>query len=182
MSEHLHVPPAPLLLRLLIVNVDDQPLSVLKTRALSLSLSISTWAGEREYLGGIRAVFPITLLLNFPYKYPIFLFTPIIQASSSSYFHFIQIHISSSKNTCAMNSTMFSILLFLPIIVFLFFFLFRKSNTGGKKWTLPPGSLGWPYIGETFQLYSQNPNVFFASKQKRYPSLSLSALLYNIAQ
>ncbi|XP_068650759.1 abscisic acid 8'-hydroxylase CYP707A2 [Aristolochia californica] len=33
---------------------------------------------------------------------------------------------------------------------------------------LPPGSLGWPYLGETLQLYSQNPNVFFASKQKRY--------------
>ncbi|KAJ6709777.1 CYTOCHROME P450 26 [Salix koriyanagi] len=33
---------------------------------------------------------------------------------------------------------------------------------------LPPGSMGWPYIGETLQLYSQDPNVFFASKQKRY--------------
>lgn len=37
-----------------------------------------------------------------------------------------------------------------------------------RKIPLPPGSLGWPYIGETFQLYSQNPNVFFASKIKRY--------------
>ncbi|RWR89666.1 abscisic acid 8'-hydroxylase 1 [Cinnamomum micranthum f. kanehirae] len=76
-----------------------------------------------------------------------------------------------------MNSTMFSILLFLPIIVFLFVFLFRKSNTGGKKWTLPPGSLGWPYIGETFQLYSQNPNVFFASKQKRYGNIFKTHIL-----
>eukprot|EP00268_Persea_americana_P003886 TRINITY_DN11190_c0_g1_i1.p1 TRINITY_DN11190_c0_g1~~TRINITY_DN11190_c0_g1_i1.p1 ORF type:complete len:326 (-),score=48.77 TRINITY_DN11190_c0_g1_i1:1080-2003(-) len=76
-----------------------------------------------------------------------------------------------------MNSTMFSILLFLPIIVFLFLFLFRKSNTGGKKWTLPPGSLGWPYIGETFQLYSQNPNVFFASKQKRYGNIFKTHIL-----
>ncbi|KAK9144076.1 hypothetical protein Sjap_003979 [Stephania japonica] len=33
---------------------------------------------------------------------------------------------------------------------------------------LPPGTMGWPYIGETFQLYSQNPNVFFGSKQKKY--------------
>lgn len=34
---------------------------------------------------------------------------------------------------------------------------------------LPPGSMGWPYVGETFQLYSsKNPNVFFARKQNRY--------------
>eukprot|EP00250_Pteridium_aquilinum_P011344 c20002_g1_i2 orf=300-1694(-) len=33
---------------------------------------------------------------------------------------------------------------------------------------LPPGSMGWPYIGETLLLYSQNPNSFFASKQRRY--------------
>ncbi|KAL0738012.1 hypothetical protein Bca4012_014222 [Brassica carinata] len=31
--------------------------------------------------------------------------------------------------------------------------------------------MGWPYVGETFQLYSQDPNVFFASKQKRYGSV-----------
>jgi (+)-abscisic acid 8'-hydroxylase len=29
--------------------------------------------------------------------------------------------------------------------------------------------MGWPYVGETFQLYSsKNPNVFFARKQNRY--------------
>ncbi|KAL6911335.1 hypothetical protein ACP4OV_000140 [Aristida adscensionis] len=41
---------------------------------------------------------------------------------------------------------------------------------GGKKaLPLPPGSMGWPYVGETFQLYSSNnPNVFFARKQNRY--------------
>lgn len=41
----------------------------------------------------------------------------------------------------------------------------RKSQDGYK---LPPGSMGWPYVGETLQLYSEDPNVFFASKQKRY--------------
>lgn len=41
-----------------------------------------------------------------------------------------------------------------------------------RKIPLPPGSLGWPYIGETFQLYSQDPNVFFASKVKRYIDLA----------
>ncbi|XP_074270481.1 abscisic acid 8'-hydroxylase CYP707A2 [Silene latifolia] len=37
-----------------------------------------------------------------------------------------------------------------------------------RKLPLPPGSLGYPYVGETFQLYSENPNVFFASKEKKY--------------
>uniref|UniRef100_A0A0D6R8Z9 (+)-abscisic acid 8'-hydroxylase n=1 Tax=Araucaria cunninghamii TaxID=56994 RepID=A0A0D6R8Z9_ARACU len=43
---------------------------------------------------------------------------------------------------------------------------YRIVLVKGKR--LPPGSMGWPYIGETFQLYSQDPNVFFAAKQKRY--------------
>ncbi|CAL4884882.1 unnamed protein product [Urochloa decumbens] len=40
---------------------------------------------------------------------------------------------------------------------------------GSKSLPLPPGSMGWPYVGETFQLYSsKNPDVFFARKQNRY--------------
>lgn len=27
--------------------------------------------------------------------------------------------------------------------------------------------MGWPFIGETLQLYSQDPNILFATKQKR---------------
>ncbi|CAD6249812.1 unnamed protein product [Miscanthus lutarioriparius] len=43
------------------------------------------------------------------------------------------------------------------------------SACGNKALPLPPGSMGWPYVGETFQLYSsKNPNVFFARKQNRY--------------
>ncbi|KAJ6335198.1 hypothetical protein OIU78_011936 [Salix suchowensis] len=44
----------------------------------------------------------------------------------------------------------------------------RMKKKLDKGIELPPGSMGWPYIGETLQLYSQDPNVFFASKQKRY--------------
>uniref|UniRef100_A0A804PM21 (+)-abscisic acid 8'-hydroxylase n=1 Tax=Zea mays TaxID=4577 RepID=A0A804PM21_MAIZE len=44
-----------------------------------------------------------------------------------------------------------------------------SAAAGGKALPLPPGSMGWPYVGETFQLYSsKNPNVFFARKQNRY--------------
>ncbi|KAL5205605.1 hypothetical protein ABZP36_033814 [Zizania latifolia] len=56
----------------------------------------------------------------------------------------------------------------------------RKGDRGdghGKAVRLPPGSMGWPYIGETLQLYSQDPNVFFASKQKRYGEIFKTHLL-----
>ncbi|TYK20204.1 abscisic acid 8'-hydroxylase 4-like [Cucumis melo var. makuwa] len=42
---------------------------------------------------------------------------------------------------------------------------------------LPPGSLGWPYIGETLQLYSQHPDFFFAAKQKRYGEIFKTHIL-----
>uniref|UniRef100_M1CFE1 (+)-abscisic acid 8'-hydroxylase n=1 Tax=Solanum tuberosum TaxID=4113 RepID=M1CFE1_SOLTU len=37
--------------------------------------------------------------------------------------------------------------------------------------------MGWPYIGETLQLYSQDPSVFFASKQKRYGDIFKTHIL-----
>lgn len=60
------------------------------------------------------------------------------------------------------------------VYVFIFFltllayiFLGRGKKEPEKRATLPPGSMGWPYLGETLQLYSQDPSVFFADKQKR---------------
>ncbi|XVF67584.1 hypothetical protein PTKIN_Ptkin10aG0132700 [Pterospermum kingtungense] len=61
------------------------------------------------------------------------------------------------------------VLLFLSTLL-LYPFL-RKQNRSGvaiKRFKLPPGSMGWPYIGETLQLYSQDPNIFFLTKQNRY--------------
>lgn len=46
---------------------------------------------------------------------------------------------------------------------------------------LPPGSMGWPYLGETLQLYSQDPSVFFASKQKRLVAVGNYILLMRAA-
>ncbi|KAF7840839.1 abscisic acid 8'-hydroxylase 4 [Senna tora] len=37
--------------------------------------------------------------------------------------------------------------------------------------------MGWPYIGQTLQLYSEDPNVFFASKHKRYGEVFKSHIL-----
>ncbi|KAG0480108.1 hypothetical protein HPP92_010966 [Vanilla planifolia] len=59
---------------------------------------------------------------------------------------------------------------FFLLVVFSCLLLLRRR---GKKEVhgvlrMPPGSMGWPFIGETFQLFSQDPNIFFASRQKRY--------------
>ncbi|XAR57795.1 (+)-abscisic acid 8'-hydroxylase [Bertholletia excelsa] len=56
--------------------------------------------------------------------------------------------------------------LFLALLCcFLLSYKMRRISSGPK---LPPGSMGLPFLGETFKLYSQNPNVFFADRQKRY--------------
>jgi (+)-abscisic acid 8'-hydroxylase len=67
------------------------------------------------------------------------------------------------------------ILVFLAIVSYVHYARRRKGpegqGHGGHKKAaslkLPPGSMGWPYLGETLQLYSQDPNVFFSSRQKR---------------
>eukprot|EP00257_Ricinus_communis_P015890 XP_015573891.1 abscisic acid 8'-hydroxylase 4 [Ricinus communis] len=72
------------------------------------------------------------------------------------------------------------------ILVYILFFLFsllwyitkrRNKKELSKGVKLPPGSMGWPYIGETLQLYSQDPNVFFADKQKRYGEIFKTHIL-----
>ncbi|EOA16592.1 hypothetical protein CARUB_v10004758mg [Capsella rubella] len=62
--------------------------------------------------------------------------------------------------------------MFLTLLAGAFFLYFlSQRRRGSSKLPLPPGTMGWPYVGETFQLYSQDPNVFFQSKQKRYGSV-----------
>lgn len=48
---------------------------------------------------------------------------------------------------------------------------------GRPRLPLPPGSMGWPLLGETLQLYSQNPNAFFSSKQRRYGDIFKTHIL-----
>ncbi|CAN6913146.1 unnamed protein product [Brassica oleracea] len=62
---------------------------------------------------------------------------------------------------------------FSAAIIILYFLrcVISQRHRVSSKLPLPPGTMGWPYVGETFQLYSQDPNVFFASKQKRYGSV-----------
>ncbi|XP_028765883.1 abscisic acid 8'-hydroxylase 4 [Neltuma alba] len=68
-----------------------------------------------------------------------------------------------------MATFVYMILFFLLLILCCLFIKKHKKPKGTP--TLPPGSMGWPYIGETPQLYSEDPNVFFALKQKRYGAI-----------
>ncbi|KAL8244372.1 hypothetical protein R6Q59_010630 [Mikania micrantha] len=63
------------------------------------------------------------------------------------------------------------------LVAFISCYIFIKRNRSRVTCKLPPGSLGWPYIGETLQLYSQDPKVFFAKKQKRYGEIFKTHIL-----
>ncbi|KAI8554487.1 hypothetical protein RHMOL_Rhmol05G0103300 [Rhododendron molle] len=75
----------------------------------------------------------------------------------------------------------------MPTLIFILFFLcallsypyLRKKSKGQQKRRamLPPGSMGWPFVGETLQLYSQDPNDFFTHKQTRYGNIFKTHIL-----
>ncbi|OIW17357.1 hypothetical protein TanjilG_22469 [Lupinus angustifolius] len=46
-----------------------------------------------------------------------------------------------------------------------------------KHKRLPPGSMGWSYLGETLKLYTQNPNLFFSNRQKWYGDIFKTHIL-----
>lgn len=59
------------------------------------------------------------------------------------------------------------VLLLCSCLILLLLPLFLQWHHSKDK-RLPPGSMGWPYIGETLKLYTENPNSFFSNRQKRY--------------
>ncbi|KAL4558215.1 hypothetical protein LXL04_036413 [Taraxacum kok-saghyz] len=68
-----------------------------------------------------------------------------------------------------------SLLLLLTIACY--FIHQRRGLPENENRRLPPGSMGWPYIGETLSLYTQNPNNFFSKRQKRYGNIFKSEIL-----
>ncbi|KAF7121031.1 hypothetical protein RHSIM_Rhsim13G0078600 [Rhododendron simsii] len=82
--------------------------------------------------------------------------------------------------SCTFDILLSTISSFVPILIcsalLLWFFLqWRPRHPRDKR--LPPGSMGWPYIGETLELYSQNPNSFFSIRQKRYGNIFKTHIL-----
>ena len=61
---------------------------------------------------------------------------------------------------------------FLALSSYIYFRRDKREPSKKTKLKLPPGSMGWPFMGETLQLYSKDPNVFLVSKQKRFHFLS----------
>ncbi|XP_071691741.1 abscisic acid 8'-hydroxylase 4-like [Rutidosis leptorrhynchoides] len=72
-------------------------------------------------------------------------------------------------------TTFFYALIFLSSLFS--YYIFKKEKRHKKSARLPPGSMGWPCIGETLQMYTQDPNIFFASKQKRYGDIFKTRIL-----
>ncbi|KAL3696269.1 hypothetical protein R1sor_010345 [Riccia sorocarpa] len=61
------------------------------------------------------------------------------------------------------------------IILLYVYYLIQKSLARHRR--LPPGTMGWPVIGETMKFYTQHPNLFFSSKQKRYGEIVKTRIL-----
>ncbi|TKY67754.1 Abscisic acid 8'-hydroxylase 2 [Spatholobus suberectus] len=59
----------------------------------------------------------------------------------------------------------------LLVALFIHWLLYHKIKR------LPPGSMGWPYLGETHKLYTQNPNTFFSNRLKRYGGIFKTHIL-----
>ncbi|CAA0807532.1 Abscisic acid 8-hydroxylase 4 [Striga hermonthica] len=73
-------------------------------------------------------------------------------------------------------TTFIYILLFLTTLIY--YVISRNSNRKHKRAAkLPPGSMGWPYLGETLQLYRNDPNIFFSEKLQRYGEIFKTRIL-----
>ncbi|KAL8166027.1 hypothetical protein V2J09_007526 [Rumex salicifolius] len=72
---------------------------------------------------------------------------------------------------------LFEYILPIFILALLSYIFFVKNGKPWKSARLPPGSMGWPFLGDTLDLYSQDPNLFFAQKQKRYGEIFKTHIL-----
>ncbi|KAL0460341.1 UNVERIFIED_CONTAM: Abscisic acid 8'-hydroxylase 2 [Sesamum latifolium] len=68
-----------------------------------------------------------------------------------------------------------SLLLVLGLLLFLLQWKWCQPTLHNHR--LPPGSMGWPYIGETLKLYTQHPNSFFSVRRKKYGNIFKSHIL-----
>ncbi|KAA8549294.1 hypothetical protein F0562_000978 [Nyssa sinensis] len=77
----------------------------------------------------------------------------------------------------SVSTTHIPLPLLTPVLFFSFLLLLFLQWSHPKHKRLPPGSMGWPYIGETLRLYTENPNSFFSNRQKRYGDIFKTHIL-----
>ncbi|KAJ4851190.1 hypothetical protein Tsubulata_000518 [Turnera subulata] len=58
-------------------------------------------------------------------------------------------------------------MVFFILVVLVIFRLTKKSNSKGSK-TLPPGSLGWPIVGESIEFLFDTPEKFVFNRMSKY--------------
>nr|UYE91659.1 cytochrome P450 [Tamarix hispida] len=92
--------------------------------------------------------------------------------------------LSSPLTIILINGVTIKILLpLLVLAISLFYVLYLQQRYDHhdayrqRNKDLPPGSMGWPYVGETLKLYTQNPNSFFSNRQERYGDIFKSHIL-----
>ncbi|KAL0740875.1 hypothetical protein Bca4012_082388 [Brassica carinata] len=90
-----------------------------------------------------------------------------MQITPSSVF-FSSVYADESALVLTISSVVVALL-----VVLLQWRLHRKK----QRRKLPPGSMGWPYIGETLRLYTENPNSFFVSRQNKYGEIFKTHIL-----
>ncbi|XP_042477011.1 abscisic acid 8'-hydroxylase 2-like [Macadamia integrifolia] len=71
----------------------------------------------------------------------------------------------------------FLFLLSLLLSFFLFFQWRQRQYCHHRGRLLPPGSVGWPYLGETLRLYTQSSITFFSSRQRWYGNIFKTHIL-----
>ncbi|XP_031387717.1 abscisic acid 8'-hydroxylase 2 isoform X1 [Punica granatum] len=86
-------------------------------------------------------------------------------------------NISSLSSSSSISQMLMMLLPFCFVFLWSVHVLFLQWYSRRKGRRLPPGSLGWPYIGETLRLYAEDPNAFFANRQKRHGDIFKSHVL-----
>ncbi|KAF5184108.1 Abscisic acid 8'-hydroxylase [Thalictrum thalictroides] len=75
-----------------------------------------------------------------------------------------------------MSGFPFYLVLSLPVLLTCILMSINKRKFKQRP-KLPPGSTGLPFKGETYKLYSQNPNDFFSTKEKRHGEIFKTNIL-----
>ncbi|GMN58820.1 hypothetical protein TIFTF001_027918, partial [Ficus carica] len=64
--------------------------------------------------------------------------------------------------------TLYLILCLVPLVLALFVFIFKSTKSSDDSINLPPGSMGWPIVGETIEFLFGKPENFVFKRMNKY--------------